>query len=79
MASVCASAAWPVNVRNTSSSVGVRSVRSRTFTPQVLSATATGLMSAAPLVAAVAAAYDVADLSIQEPAIEDVIRSLYGA
>ncbi len=35
--------------------------------------------SAAPLVAAVAAAYDVADLSIQEPAIEDVIRSLYGA
>jgi ABC-2 type transport system ATP-binding protein len=33
--------------------------------------------SAAPIVAAVAAAYDVADLSIQEPAIEDVIRSLY--
>jgi ABC-2 type transport system ATP-binding protein len=33
--------------------------------------------SAAPLVAAVAAAYDVADLSIQEPAIEDVIRDLY--
>jgi len=33
--------------------------------------------SAAPLVAAVAAAYDVADLSIQEPAIEDVIRELY--
>ena len=33
--------------------------------------------SAAPLVAAVAAAYDVADLSIQEPAIEDVIRRLY--
>ncbi|WP_148613176.1 ABC transporter ATP-binding protein [Nocardioides rubriscoriae] len=35
--------------------------------------------SAAPVVAAVAAAYDVADLSIQEPAIEDVIRSLYGS
>ena len=34
--------------------------------------------SAAPLVAAVAAAYDVADLSINEPAIEDVIRDLYG-
>ncbi|MBC2934952.1 ATP-binding cassette domain-containing protein [Nocardioides sp. zg-1228] len=33
--------------------------------------------SAAPVVAAVAAAYDVADLSIQEPAIEDVIRDLY--
>jgi ABC-2 type transport system ATP-binding protein len=33
--------------------------------------------SAAPIVAAVAAAYDVADLSIQEPAIEDVIRELY--
>ena len=33
--------------------------------------------SAAPIVAAVAAAYDVADLSIQEPAIEDVIRQLY--
>lgn len=33
--------------------------------------------SAAPLVAAVAASYDVADLSIQEPAIEDVIRDLY--
>ena len=33
--------------------------------------------SAAPLVAAVASAYDVADLSIQEPAIEDVIRDLY--
>jgi ABC-2 type transport system ATP-binding protein len=33
--------------------------------------------SAAPLVAAVAAAYDVADLSIQEPDIEDVIRDLY--
>ena len=32
--------------------------------------------SAAPVVAAVAA-YDVADLSIQEPAIEDVIRDLY--
>ncbi|EGD44336.1 ABC transporter, ATP-binding protein [Nocardioidaceae bacterium Broad-1] len=34
--------------------------------------------SAAPLVAQVAAAYDVADLSIHEPAIEDVIRALYG-
>ena len=33
--------------------------------------------SAAPLVAAVAASYDVADLSIQEPDIEDVIRELY--
>jgi len=33
--------------------------------------------SAAPLVAAVAAAYDVADLSIHEPDIEDVIRELY--
>jgi ABC-2 type transport system ATP-binding protein len=33
--------------------------------------------SAAPIVAAVAAVYDVADLSIQEPAIEDVIRDLY--
>ncbi|MGY0385858.1 ABC transporter ATP-binding protein [Nocardioides sp. WG-D5] len=33
--------------------------------------------SAAPLVAQVAAAYDVADLSIHEPAIEDVIRALY--
>jgi ABC-2 type transport system ATP-binding protein len=33
--------------------------------------------SAAPIVAAVASAYDVADLSIQEPAIEDVIRDLY--
>ncbi len=33
--------------------------------------------SAAPIVAAVAAAYDVADLSIQEPDIEDVIRDLY--
>jgi ABC-2 type transport system ATP-binding protein len=33
--------------------------------------------SAAPLVAAVAASYDVADLSIQEPEIEDVIRELY--
>jgi ABC-2 type transport system ATP-binding protein len=33
--------------------------------------------SAAPIVAALAAAYDVADLSIQEPAIEDVIRDLY--
>ena len=35
--------------------------------------------SAAPIVAAVAASYDVADLSIQEPAIEDVIRDLYSA
>jgi ABC-2 type transport system ATP-binding protein len=33
--------------------------------------------SAAPVVAAVAAAYDVADLSIQEPDIEDVIHDLY--
>jgi len=33
--------------------------------------------SAAPIVAAVAAAYDVADLSLQEPAIEDVIHTLY--
>jgi ABC-2 type transport system ATP-binding protein len=33
--------------------------------------------SAAPIVGAVAAAYDVADLSIQEPDIEDVIRDLY--
>ena len=33
--------------------------------------------SAAPLVAAVAASYDVADLSILEPAIEDVITELY--
>ncbi len=33
--------------------------------------------SAAPIVGAVAAAYDVADLSIQEPDIEDVIRTLY--
>lgn len=33
--------------------------------------------SAAPIVAAVAASYDVADLSIQEPDIEDVIRELY--
>lgn len=33
--------------------------------------------SAAPLVAAVAAAYDVADLSLEEPDIEDVIRELY--
>ena len=33
--------------------------------------------SAAPIVAAVAAEYDVADLSIQEPDIEDVIRDLY--
>jgi ABC-2 type transport system ATP-binding protein len=33
--------------------------------------------SAAPLVAAVAAAYDVADLSILEPAIEDVIADIY--
>ena len=33
--------------------------------------------SAAPIVGAVAAACDVADLSIQEPDIEDVIRDLY--
>ena len=33
--------------------------------------------SAAPLVAQVAAAYDVADLTIQEPDIEDVIREIY--
>ena len=33
--------------------------------------------SAAPVVAAVAAAYDVADLSLEEPDIEDVIRELY--
>ena len=33
--------------------------------------------SAAPLVAAVAASYDVADLSIQEPDIEAVIRQIY--
>jgi ABC-2 type transport system ATP-binding protein len=33
--------------------------------------------SAAPVVAAVAASYDVADLSILEPDIEDVIRTLY--
>jgi ABC-2 type transport system ATP-binding protein len=34
--------------------------------------------SAAPIVSAVAAAYDVADLSIHEPDIEDVIRDIYG-
>jgi len=33
--------------------------------------------SAAPIVAAVAASYDVADLSIQEPDIEEVIRELF--
>src|SRR5690349_15423121 len=33
--------------------------------------------SAAPIVAAVAASYAVADLSIQEPDIEDVIRDIY--
>jgi ABC-2 type transport system ATP-binding protein len=33
--------------------------------------------SAAPIVSAVAAAYAVADLSIQEPDIEDVIRDIY--
>jgi ABC-2 type transport system ATP-binding protein len=33
--------------------------------------------SAAPIVSAVAATYDVADLSIQEPDIEDVIRQIY--
>ena len=41
----------PVSSRNTSSSVGVRSVRSRTATSQVLRATATGLMAAEPLLA----------------------------
>ncbi|MCW2796123.1 ATP-binding cassette domain-containing protein [Nocardioides sp.] len=35
--------------------------------------------SAAPLVAAITATYNVADLSIQEPDIEDVIRELYTA
>ncbi|TQL68206.1 ABC-2 type transport system ATP-binding protein [Nocardioides albertanoniae] len=35
--------------------------------------------SAAPLVAQVAAAYDVADLSIHEPDIEDVIRQIYSS
>jgi ABC-2 type transport system ATP-binding protein len=33
--------------------------------------------SAAPIVAAVAGSYDVADLALQEPEIEDVIRELY--
>ena len=33
--------------------------------------------SAAPVVAAVAAAYPVADPSINEPDIEDVIRQIY--
>ena len=33
--------------------------------------------SAAPIVGAIAATYDVADLSIQEPDIEEVIRDLY--
>jgi ABC-2 type transport system ATP-binding protein len=33
--------------------------------------------SAAPIVAALASSYDVADLSIQEPDIEEVIRQLY--
>jgi ABC-2 type transport system ATP-binding protein len=33
--------------------------------------------SAAPIVSAVAAPYAVADLSIQEPDIEDVIREIY--
>lgn len=33
--------------------------------------------SAAPIVAALAAAYDVADLSVREPDIEAVIRDLY--
>jgi len=33
--------------------------------------------SAAPIVAALAGSYDIVDLSIQEPAIEDVIRQLY--
>jgi ABC-2 type transport system ATP-binding protein len=36
-----------------------------------------GDASAAPIVAAVAASYAVADLSIQEPDIEDVIRQIY--
>ncbi|MGH3496742.1 MAG: ABC transporter ATP-binding protein [Nocardioidaceae bacterium] len=36
-----------------------------------------GDASAAPIVSALAAGYDVADLSIQEPAIEDVITALY--
>ena len=35
------------------------------------------LRTVAPVVAAVVAAYDVADLSVQEPDIEDVIRELY--
>ncbi|MFC4036408.1 ATP-binding cassette domain-containing protein [Streptomyces polygonati] len=35
--------------------------------------------SAAPLVAAVAAAYPLVDLSVREPAIEDVIARMYGA
>ncbi|MCD4535269.1 ATP-binding cassette domain-containing protein [Nocardioides sp. cx-169] len=35
--------------------------------------------SAAPIVAALASSYDVADLSIQEPDIEEVIRELYSA
>ena len=34
-------------------------------------------VSAAPIVAAVAATYDVADLSLREPEIEDVIREVY--
>jgi ABC-2 type transport system ATP-binding protein len=34
-------------------------------------------VSAAPVVAAVTAAYDVADLSLREPEIEDVIREVY--
>ncbi len=34
-------------------------------------------VSAAPIVAAVAATYDVADLSLREPDIEDVIREVY--
>ena len=33
--------------------------------------------SAAPIVGALASGYDIVDLSIQEPAIEDVIRQLY--
>jgi ABC-2 type transport system ATP-binding protein len=33
--------------------------------------------SAAPIVSTLASAYDIVDLSIQEPAIEDVIRLLY--
>jgi hypothetical protein len=34
--------------------------------------------SAAPLVAAVAARHDLVDLSVREPAIEEVIARMYG-